>query len=90
MVRRLKPRDEGKPLVTPRGDVVGVLDRIDARTAYVRPNPGLLSAYGSWIAGPIGDDTVFRLDDESVTEIADDRVVVGRAEDDYFRLTDAE
>ncbi len=78
MARRLKPHDEGKALVTPRGDIVGVLDRIHAGTAYVRPTPGLLSGYGPWISGSIQDDKMFRLDEESVAEIASDRVVIER------------
>lgn len=78
MVRRLKPQDEGKRLVTPRGDLVGVLDRVQGGTAYVRPIPGLLSGYGPRIAGSIQDVESFRLDEESVADIVGDRVVIER------------
>lgn len=86
MVHKLGPRDEGKPLVTPYGDVVGVLDRIDAETAYVRPNPGLLSGYGSWIAGSIGDVESFRLDEESVAEVTNDCVVIAQDTTEHSRV----
>lgn len=73
----LKPQDEGKPLVTPRGDIVGVLDRMDGETAYVRPNEDLLAGYGSWIGGSIHDVESFRLDEGSIAKIASDRIVLG-------------
>lgn len=77
MVRKLAPRDEGKPLVTTGGDVVGVLERIDAEAAYVRPRPGLLTGYGSWIGGSMDDVESFRLDETAVRGVESDCVVIG-------------
>lgn len=76
MVRRLEPRDEGKSLVTARGDVVGVLDRVDGGIAYVCPKPGLLTGYGSWICGPLGDRESFELDEALVAKVDSDCVVI--------------
>lgn len=78
MVRGLQPRDEGKSLVTPGGDTVGVIERIDAGKAYVCPTPGLLTGYGSWICGTLGDGRSFQLDEAAVAEIECDCVVVER------------
>lgn len=76
MAHKLNRQDEGKPIVTPHGDTLGVLDRVDAGNAYVRPNPGLLAGYGSWITGPMRDVESFRLNEESVAKIDSDRVVI--------------
>lgn len=88
MAGRLSPEDEGKLLVTRSGDIVGVVDTIDEGTAYVRPNPGLLSGYGSWLAGPVQECSPFRLDDSAVAAIDSDRVVIGRDAARQSRLQD--
>lgn len=86
MAHKLKPQDEGKRLVTPSGDVVGVLERIEDEQIYVCPDPDLLTGYGSWICGTIQNVRSFRLDEGSVAEIDSDRVVLEQERSERSRV----
>ena len=75
MTRPVTPSDEGKRVVTPDGDVVGTVVRVDARSVLVRPREELLRGCGSWIAGPWEGFETFELDSDNVVRVSDNEVV---------------
>ena len=84
---RLTPSDEGKPVVTPDGDVVGTVGRVEAEGVFVRPRTELLRGCGSWVAGPWERDEEFRLDCGTVVGVTERKVVIHPAS---IRATETE
>lgn len=76
MVRVFRPEDEGKPVVTKDGDVVGSIVRIDEGDAYVRPKSELLRGCGSWLTSSWDADGEYPLDRNEVASIHDTAVVI--------------
>jgi hypothetical protein len=70
------PDDEGKRVVTPVGDSVGIVERVSGGAAYVRPRPGLVDCVGSWLNGCFDATDCYRLKEESVAEVHDDTIVL--------------
>ena len=84
---RLTPSDEGKPVVTPDGDVVGTVGRVEAEGVFVRPRTELLRGCGSWVAGPWERGEEFRLDCGAVVGVTERKVVIHPAS---IRATETE
>lgn len=76
MIRSFTPADEGKRVVTPKGEVVGAVARVDADAVFVRPREELLRGCGSWLAGPWEGRELFELDCETVVRVTDTEVVI--------------
>lgn len=74
--RRFDSSDEGKQVLTADGDVLGMVERVELGTAYVKPNPGLLKGSGSVIIGPWNPSEPLRLDDRHVETVQDEAVVL--------------
>lgn len=68
MVTSFEKADEGKPVVTASGDVVGAVRTVQDGIAYVEPRDGLLAGCGSWLTSS-WDDRVFALTDDAVDTI---------------------
>lgn len=71
----LDPTDEGKRVVTPRGETLGTVDRVRDGTAYVRPTTDVVAGFGprparSWY------ELTYELDEDAVEGIVDDTVVL--------------
>lgn len=74
--RQFNPDDEGKPVVTDAGEVVGDVDRVQGGKAYVKPEPGLLDGHGSLLGSHwMGMDPV-PLDERRVESVTDEVVVL--------------
>lgn len=73
---RFTPSDEGKPVVTPDGDVVGTVGRVESEGVFVRPRAELLRGCGSWVAGPWERAGEFRLDRGTVVRVTEGEVVI--------------
>lgn len=76
MARSLRSEDEGKQIVGPDGAVIGSIETIRGDTAYVRPRPGLMEGWSSWICSPHCEKKVFPLDRDVVVDVTDGAVVV--------------
>ena len=70
------PDDEGKQVVTPIGNPVGVVERVSGGVAYVRPRPGLIDCVGSWLNGCFDATDCYRLKEESIGEIHHNTIVL--------------
>lgn len=70
--------DEGMPLVTPEGEVVGRVEEIRHGNAYVVPEPGLLDGSGPLLAPP-RDEEPFVLDVEEVEAVGEDGIRLRRS-----------
>ena len=84
---RFTPSDEGKPVVTPDGDVVGTVGRVEPEGVFVRPRTELLRGCGSWVAGPWERGEEFRLDCGAVVGVTEREVVIHPAS---IRATETE
>jgi hypothetical protein len=73
---RFTPSDEGKPVVTPDGDIVGTVGRVEPEGVFVRPRTDLLRGCGSWVAGPWERAEEFRLDCGTVVRVTGREVVI--------------
>ncbi|MFO7926471.1 MAG: hypothetical protein ACQET5_12890 [Halobacteriota archaeon] len=78
-VRPFGPEDNGKQIVTPRGDVVGSIVRVRGGEAYVAPTAGLLEGCGSWLTGTWDEHDAFALDPGCVDAVLEDRIVLSDA-----------
>jgi hypothetical protein len=78
--RTFTSNDEGKRIVTTDGDVIGSVVRIEAGDAHVRPKPELWEGCGSWIMGYRCG--AFRLNEEHVESITDERIIIATTESD--------
>lgn len=85
MTQTFSFEDAGKRVVTPDGDVVGSVVRVESGDAHVRPMPGVLAGYGSWMAGPWNERGVYRLDAGKIDRVTDDEVVIDVAETEASR-----
>lgn len=73
MTGTLTAADEGKPVVTPAGEIVGRIVRIDD-AVFVRPCPELVAGYGSLLTGCWDSVDCLRLDESAVATVDDDTV----------------
>jgi hypothetical protein len=76
MARPLRIEDEGKAIVARSGAVIGSVAAVEDGTAYVRPAPGLMEGWSSWICGPPCDGRTFPLDGDAVVDVDGESVVV--------------
>ena len=76
MNRPFCSEDDGKPVVTPDGDVIGSIVEVRRDGAYVTPKADLLKGCGSWLSGNWEQCAAFPLDPTKVEAIEDDRVVL--------------
>lgn len=66
---------EGMDVVTKNDNRIGVVERVEGRTAYVDPNPSLLARIESALGwGDAEDD--YQLDASQVEAVDDDRIIV--------------
>jgi hypothetical protein len=70
------PDDEGKRVVTPVGDPVGVVAHVRGSAAYIRPRPGLVDCVDSWLTGCFDATDCYRLKERSVADVHDDAIVL--------------
>lgn len=75
MTRSNDSADAGKMVVTPQGIPIGVVERVHAGDIYVRPIPGLLKGFGSWLTGHWNDDQ-FPLNEKMIDRITDDKIIL--------------
>lgn len=69
--------DEGKTVVNPVGEKVGIIELVKNRTAYVDPHPSWsdrIKAHIGWEDTP--DMSEQPLEDDFVEEITDDQVIL--------------
>lgn len=85
---RFGPENEGQRVVTPRGEIVGRVERVRDGDAYIAPPPGLLDGIGSWVAGPWSARGPFRLDRARVAAVEEDEIVLKPATTDPPRFGD--
>lgn len=74
-MHRFTEADEGKTVVNPVGDEVGIVEVVEDGTAYVNPHPDWsdrIAAKLGWADGPDMDEQP--LETEHVTEITDEEV----------------
>lgn len=70
------PEDEGKPVVTESGDVVGDVVRCEDGTAFVRPRRELVAGYGSRLTGCWDASELFQLDASAVVPDTSGRIKI--------------
>jgi hypothetical protein len=69
--------DEGKTVINPVGEEVGIIELVENGTAYVEPHPNWtdrIKAHIGWEDEP--DMSEQPLDEKYVEEVTDDRVVL--------------
>ena len=74
---RFTDEDEGKTVINPVGDEVGIVELVTDGTAYVEPHPDWsdrIKASIGWEETPDIDEQP--LEDEHVEEITDDQIVL--------------
>lgn len=80
MTRRFDQTDEGKPVVTPSGDVVGRVTRTRDGAAFVTPTWGTLAGYGARLGNAWDERQDYRLDETEVDSVVDEGVVLKEVE----------
>lgn len=76
---RFTENDEGKTVINPVGDEVGIVEIVEDGTAYVNPHPDWkdrIKAHLGWEDDP--DITEQPLEDEHVAEITDEQVILNQ------------
>ncbi|WP_435073020.1 PRC-barrel domain containing protein [Halorubrum sp. HHNYT27] len=77
MPRSVGIEDEGKQIMSADGSVIGWITVVEEDgTAYVRPKPGLMEGWSSWICGPECCEEAFPLDRGTIVDVDDEAVVV--------------
>lgn len=71
---RVTEDDEGKPVVAPQGDSVGMIEEVSGGKAYVNPEPGLVDRIRSKLGWGTSDEEDYTLDEENIERITDDEV----------------
>jgi hypothetical protein len=66
--------DEGKPVVGPEGDPVGVVEEVSGEKAYVDPEPGLVDRLRARLGWGNADEGDYALTEENIERITDDEV----------------
>ena len=71
---RVTDDDEGKPVVDPEGNPVGMVEEVDAGKAYVDPEPGLVDRIKARLGWGDADEEDYLLTEEHIEQITDDEI----------------
>ena len=63
--------DEGKPVIDPEGETVGMVTEVRAGTAYVNPSPGITDTIRSKLGWGSADEDDYQLDSDRIDAIMD-------------------
>lgn len=66
--------DEGKPVVDPDGDQIGIVSSVDDDGAFVDPDPGVSDTVMSKLGWGEADQEDFPLDESSIDKVTDREV----------------
>jgi len=70
--------DEGKRVINADGEELGVVADVTAGTAHVNPDAGITDKIKAKLGWEDPDEETYRLPSESVENITDDEVRIGR------------
>lgn len=74
MTRGVTGDDEGKTVVNPVGETVGIIASVDDGTAYVDPHPSITDRIEAALGWTDPNVDTYPLDDEHVAAVTDDEV----------------
>ena len=66
--------DEGKSVVDEHGEEIGIVADVRGGTAYVDPDPGLVTQMKSKLGWEEADEETYPLNSSDIAEITDDEV----------------
>ena len=78
MCAEFTDEDEGKRVVNADGDVIGVVETVEAGTPHVAPDPGLTDTIKATLGWGDADEDTYALDEANVESITDDEIRIGR------------
>lgn len=78
MCAQLTSEDEGKDVVDPNGEKIGVVQSVQAGTAHVNPDPGVTDELKSTLGWGDADEETYALDDHRIEAVTDDEIQVRR------------
>jgi hypothetical protein len=78
MCAKLTSEDEGKDVVDTEGDKIGVVQSVEAGTAYVNPDPGITDEFKSAFGWGDSSEDTYALDDHQIEAVTDDSLQVRR------------
>ena len=68
--------DEGKTVVDPDGNEVGIVESVEEGTAYVNPHPDVAETIAAKLGWGDADEDTYALSDRRVERITESQVVV--------------
>lgn len=78
MPTKLTTTDEGKDVVSPTGERIGLVKDVDDGAAHVDPNPGITDELKAKLGWGDSDGDTYRLRETDVETVTDDEVRLGR------------
>ena len=78
MCAQFTSQEEGKRVVNNNGDVIGVVESVEAGTPYVKPDPGVTDTIMATMGWGDADEETYALDEQDVEAITDDEVRIRR------------
>ena len=78
MCAQITSDEEGKRVVNATGDVIGVVESVQAGTPYVKPDPGVTDTIMATMGWGDADEETYALDERDVEAITDDEVQIRR------------
>jgi hypothetical protein len=76
MCAQLTAEDEGKDVVNTEGDKIGVVQSVEAGTAYVNPDPGITDEFKSTLGWGDSSEDTYALDDHQIEAITDGSIQI--------------
>lgn len=70
--------DEGKTVVDPSGETVGIVVDVDNTVAHVEPDPGLTDRLAAELGWGDSDEETYHLESGAVDTITDDEIRLER------------
>ena len=78
MCAQFTSQEEGKRVVNHNGDVIGIVESVEAGTPYVKPDPGVTDTIMATMGWGDADEETYALDEGDVEAITDDEVRIQR------------
>ena len=78
MCAQFTSEEEGKRVVNDNGDVIGIVESVEAGTPYVKPDPGVADTIMATMGWGDADEETYALDERDVEAITDDEVRITR------------